>query len=29
MQEATKDIAGHDGAGTVVAVGDAMHDRGR
>lgn len=27
MQEATKGIAGHEGAGVVVAVGDAMHDR--
>jgi alcohol dehydrogenase, propanol-preferring len=27
MQEATKGIAGHEGAGTVVAVGDGMHDR--
>lgn len=27
MQEATKGIAGHEGAGTVVAVGNAMHDR--
>lgn len=27
MQASTQGIAGHEGAGVVVAVGDAMHDR--